>query len=180
MSLSTELLEKKVEIAEQWLDQSLRVFVTSGFFKTRKDRIGNPIGFIFTEGLKEILAVLSEDADLAAVHNPLEKILKVNAVQDFKPSQAVSFVFKIKGIVRELIEKSDSGAAAIIELPGFDGKVDQVALMAFDIYMQCRERLHQIRIRELETGTHTLTSGVCRPGVSRNNLKVSAETYCST
>ncbi len=36
------------------------------------------------------------------------------------------------------------------ELDEFDRKVDQVALVAFDAYVQCREHLSELRISEVK------------------------------
>jgi hypothetical protein len=48
------------------------------------------------------------------------------------------------------------GQESLAEL---DNRIDQVALMAFDFYMDCRERLHQIRVNEVLSGRHALTDG---------------------
>jgi hypothetical protein len=40
-----------------------------------------------------------------------------------------------------------------------DSRIDKIALMAFDFYMDCRERLHQIRVNEVLSGRSALTDG---------------------
>jgi hypothetical protein len=80
-------------------------------------------------------------------------------VQDFTPSQSTSFVYLLKTIVRQELAKDKKSSVSQDSLLELDTRIDQVALMAFDIYMECRERLHQIRINEVLSGRHALTDG---------------------
>ena len=153
------LAEKKKKIVRNWTDLVLDSYESPEFFKTQKNRFANPMGSTISEGLQEIYAILAEEKELGLVSKPLENIIKIRAVQDFTPSQSVSFVYLLKKIVRQELardKKSSVGQESLMEL---DNRIDQVALMAFDIYMDCRERLHQIRVNEVLSGRHTLTDG---------------------
>jgi hypothetical protein len=80
----------------------------------------------------------------------LDDILKISAVQSFSPSQAVTFLFDLKKIIRnelkvELMEKTISD-----ELINFELFIDQVVLRAFDLYMMSREKVFKIRVNELK------------------------------
>jgi len=69
-----------------------------------------------------------------------------------------------------------NGGILPAELADFEAAIDRAALQAFDIYMACRERLFQIRIRELQDGTHVLTDGTrCASAWLKNKLSVSAD-----
>ncbi|MCI5211566.1 MAG: hypothetical protein D3910_22925 [Candidatus Electrothrix sp. ATG2] len=57
------------------------------------------------------------------------------------------------------------------ELAPFDRDVDKVVLMAFDMYMNCRDRLYQARIRELKSGSYILTDSSCASAAVRENLQ---------
>jgi hypothetical protein len=95
-------------------------------------------------------------------------------VQDFLPSQAVFFMFMLKDVVRE--ELATNGGVLPAETAEFEAAIDRAALQAFDIYMACRERLFQIRIRELQNGTHILTDGTqCASAWLKNKLSESAD-----
>jgi len=153
------LAEKKKKIVQNWTDLVLDSYGSPEFFKTQKNRFANPMGSTISEGLQEIYAILAEGQELGRVCKPLEDIVKIRAVQDFTPSQSISFVYLLKTIVRQELardKKNEVGQESLTEL---DNRIDQVALMAFDLYMDCRERLHQIRINEVLSGRHTLTDG---------------------
>jgi len=36
------------------------------------------------------------------------------------------------------------------ELLNFEQRIDKIALMAFDIYMECREKIYEIKIKEFK------------------------------
>jgi hypothetical protein len=57
------------------------------------------------------------------------------------------------------------------ELAPFDRDVDRITLMAFDMYMNCRDGLHQARIRELKSGSYILTDSSCASAAIRENLQ---------
>ena len=66
-------------------------------------------------------------------------------MQDFKPSQAVSFVMELKGLVRGALGEGHSAV-----LKDFDSRMDRMTLLAFDIYAKCRQRLFEIRVNEVK------------------------------
>ena len=159
MNLETLLAEKKKAIVQKWIDQVLDSYGSPEFFKKQKDRFANPIGSTISDGLQKLYAVLVENGDMAEASKPLEDIIKIRAVQDFTPSNAVSFVYLLKSIVREEMAKAKNLENVLGILSALDARIDNVALMAFDFYMDCRERLHQIRINEVLSGRSALTDG---------------------
>jgi hypothetical protein len=77
-------------------------------------------------------------------------------VQDFTPSKAVNFIFILKKVVREELKKEIRQDQIDDELLSFESKVDDLALFAFNIYMQCRDQLNQLKVDELKRMTFTL------------------------
>jgi len=161
MALKEILSERKANIVADWIARVLNTYQESNFFKKQKDRFANPVGAAVSEGLHHIFAVLLEQSEIHAAKDPLENILKIRAVQNFAPSQAVFFLFELKELVRnELVKAKVAGAP---DLADFEAKIDALALMGFDLYMDSRERLFQIRIKELQSGSHILTDGTKCP-----------------
>ncbi len=153
------LTEKKKKIVQNWTDLVLDSYGSPEFFKTQKNRFANPMGSTISEGLQEIYAILAEEKELGLVSKPLENIIKIRAVQDFTPSQSVSFVYLLKKIIRQELARDKKSEVGQESLAALDNRIDQIALMAFDFYMDCRERLNQIRINEVLSGRHALTDG---------------------
>ena len=126
--------------------------------------------------IQEIYAILTEGKDPGLMAKPLENIIKIRAVQDFTPSQSVSFVYLLKKIVRQELARDRKSSVEQASLAELDGRIDQAALMAFDFYMECRERLHQIRTNEVLSGRHTLTDGTqCVSAMLKKNQIKSAD-----
>ena len=174
MGMKNILADKKREIVGKWVDLILGTYESAQFFKTQKDRIANPVGANVAEGLQRIFDLLLDGADAARLSEPLDQVIRMRAVQDFSPSQAVSFMFVLKDVIREELAKGDVPLPA--ELALFESAIDRAVLQAFDIYMACRERLFQIRVRELQQGTHVLTDGTkCASGWLKNKLSESTD-----
>ena len=176
MSIETLLAPKKKAIVQKWIDQVLDSYGSPDFFKKQKDRFANPIGSTISNGLQNLYAILVEEKDLAEAAKPLEDIIKIRAVQDFTPSMAVSFVYMLKNIVRHELGQEKNGEKVLELLVVLDSRIDNVALMAFDFYMDCRERLHQIRVNEVLSGRSALTDGTkCASAMLKQDQTESAD-----
>ena len=54
----------------------------------------------------------------------------------------------LKKAIREKLKEELQEARVVEELLEFESRIDEMALLAFDVYMQCREKIYQIRTRE--------------------------------
>ena len=80
----------------------------------------------------------------------LDKVIRIRAIQDFSPAVALQFALALKSLVRdELAEPISAGQVTAEELQQFDVTVEQLLLLAFNIYMQCREQLYELRVSEV-------------------------------
>lgn len=158
MKLKGLLQEKKATILARWLDAVMETYPTdnTGFFKKQEDQFANPVGHTFSQGLESIFGALIDEKDLAEGLPFLDDIIKVRAVQDFTPSKAVSFIFILKRVVREELKKEIRQDQIDDALLSFESDVDDLALFAFNIYVQCREQLNQLKVDELKRMTFTL------------------------
>jgi hypothetical protein len=152
MKLMNLLSAKKALILDRWLNQILASYPpeTAQFLKREKDRFDNPVGYHITQGITGLYQGLLQDADRDQLLASLDEVIRVWAVQDFTPSQAMAFVFIWKKIIREELaqELKDPGLAeACLEL---ESRIDGLALLGFDVYMKRRERLYEIRVDEVK------------------------------
>ena len=103
--MMSALTEKKKEVIKKWVDRVLSTYASPDFFKTQKDRIANPVGSNIAEGLRDIYELLLAGAESEGFNEPLDRVVRIRAVQDFSPSQAVSFMFMLKDVVRAELTK---------------------------------------------------------------------------
>ncbi len=92
----------------------------------------------------------------------LDDVVRIRAVQEFSASQAVSFVFSIKTIVRDMFGAEIKRSGFIDELLAFESRVDSVALLAFELYMECREKVFEIRATEIRNRTSRILERACQ------------------
>jgi hypothetical protein len=152
---------RKPDIAAAWLARTLLTYPeqTVGFLCRERDPFRNPVGHALAASLPLLVDELLGEMDPARLTTALEPIVKIRAVQDFTPRQAVGFVFLLRPIIREGCGKADAGAPAD---PRIEARIDEMALLAFDLYMACRERLHEVRAGEARrTGMRPVCA---RPG----------------
>jgi hypothetical protein len=166
----TEAFEKKEkEIVASWIDKTLDSYVSSSFFKQSADRFANPVGANIKDGLTRIYGFITSDADMEEIKSPLDQLIRIRAVQEFTPGQAIAPVMEIKWIVRQVFSADKKTRVLLGQLDSFDCSVDRLTLLAFDIYSECREQLYRNRVRELKSGRHILTDSACASAVIKNN-----------
>ncbi|MBC8208645.1 MAG: RsbRD N-terminal domain-containing protein [Desulfobulbaceae bacterium] len=149
------------KIIDGWVAYTLETYESSSFFKSERDKFANPVGGNTREALSRLYNKLTLGADPSEFVPPLEQIMRIRAVQKFPPSQAVSPIHAIKHISRDIIEKNKETKHLIGQLYDFEFAVDLAVLAAFDLYMQCREQLYQVRIAEIKSGSFILTDSKC-------------------
>lgn len=124
------------------------------FLATEPDRFANPVGQTIRGRCADLLdGLLAGKADQELVP-ALDDIVRIRAVQDFSPSQAVGFVFLLK---RALREEAGQGSPELGgEMAALESRIDMLACLAFDIYMSCREKAYEIQAKELRRRTFKL------------------------
>lgn len=152
------LTERKAGLVKKWFEGVVETYPadSAAFLRNTAAQFTNPVGYTFSQGLDGLFDALIKGMMPDSVVAFLDSIVRIRAVQDFTPSQAVSFIFHIKKVVREELKTEISDRNLGSELAEFDSAVDDLALFAFDLYMKCREKLYDIRAREAERATFRL------------------------
>jgi len=161
MDLAEGFRNHREKIVNKWVEYTLSTYASSGFFVKERDKFANPVGGNIRQALGELFLLLSKGADSKEFSPPLEQIISIRSVQDFTPSQAISPFNAVKHITREIFAADNERKHLVDELYDFEFAVDLAMLAAFDIYMQFRERLYQVRINEIKSGSHILTDSRC-------------------
>jgi hypothetical protein len=161
MDLAEGFRNHREKIVNKWVEYTLSTYASSGFFVKERDTFANPVGGNIRQALGKLFLLLSKGADSKEFTTPLEQIISIRSVQEFTPSQAVSPLNAIKHITREVFAADSERKHLVDELYDFEFAVDLAMLAAFDIYMQYRERLYQVRINEIKSGSHILTDSRC-------------------
>ncbi len=148
--LKNLLLQRSSSILDRWLDELLETYPPDAkrFLKKQKDRFANPVGTTLSRELEFLYRELIQGVEEERVSPILDRIIRIRAVQDFSPSQAVAFVFTLKGIIRSEVEREVREKGFESQLSELESSIDDLVLIAFDVYMKCREKIFDIRVRE--------------------------------
>ena len=149
------LAKNKTAIAKQWFNLAAQTYAidTAQFLKSKTDPFANPVGSAMMTGLDGILEQLIHTMDPKALHSHLDSIIRIRAVQNFSPSQATAFILSLKKVLRDYLAKELQDSRLTAEFIELESKIYQLCLMAFDIYMQCREKVYQISANETRNRT---------------------------
>jgi len=147
-----DLLKKeRTRVVKRWFADILETYPeeTARFLKGEKDPFANPVGAAIREGIEGLFEELLLETASENLSSFLDKVIRIRAVQDFTPSATVSFLFSFKESVREVLKREIVKHDLHEELVSFDSRIDCFALLAFDIYMKCREEIYELRAQEM-------------------------------
>ncbi len=156
MGLAELLTQKKTAILKKWFDRVVETYPsdTSKFIKSKKDPFANPVGHTTHQSLKGLLDRLTneldEDLDPRLAASILDPMMRIRSVQSFTASRAVSIIFDLKEIVRKMLAKEIENESHVAnDLLIFESKVDKAALIAFDCFVACREKIYELKANEV-------------------------------
>jgi uncharacterized protein YerC len=171
MNLRDLLLEKKTSLMRRWFDLIIDNYPadSSHFLKKQKDRFLNPVGHTISQNINGLFDEILHEVESEKVYLYLNDIIKINAVQDFSPSKAISFIYLLKQVVRDELESDIRKNKLSEELKSFETRIDNLTFLSFDIYMKFREMIFELRVNEIKN----LTFGLLK----RANLISEIEEY---
>lgn len=161
MDLAEAFRNYKEKIVKQWVDYALSTYKESNFFLKENDKFANPIGGNVRESFEKLYPLLTKNKDPQEFVAPLKQFVRIRSIQDFTASQAVSPLHAIKHITRDILAKDKERKHLVNELYDFEFAVDMAVLAAFDLYMEDRERLYNVRIEEIRSGKDLITDSKC-------------------
>ncbi|MBN2318640.1 MAG: RsbRD N-terminal domain-containing protein [Acidobacteria bacterium] len=148
LPLSASLANQRENLVRKWFDGIAQAYPesTTRFLAREKDPFQNPIGHTLKENLSVLFDKLIQPKETASLTTELNDIVRMRAVQDFSAGQAVSFPFLLKKILRE--ECTADVSRYPEEFADLEARIDEMALLAFDLFMKSRERLYEIKYNE--------------------------------
>jgi len=150
----------RTAIVDRWLDLTLQVYPEDAarFMRREKDRFGNPVGRLTRESLTSLFEALLDGREPGSMREALDSVVRIRAIQELSPSTAVGFVFLLKRAIHE------QAGEAVPDPALLHTRIDQLALQAFDQYVQCREKIYDLRAHELRRHTASLLKRLEREG----------------
>jgi len=160
------LAKNRTAIVKRWFELTLDTYPADSrkFLNSKGNRFANPVGASISEGIEGIydLLVKSGGAEPHDFVTFLDEIIRIRAVQDFSPATAVGFVFLLKKAAREALGQEISDSRLLEQFVAFESRIDSLALLSFNIYMQCREKLFEIKATEIRNRTSRILDRACQ------------------
>jgi hypothetical protein len=153
MALENLLLQNQKAILKRWFDLILETYPadTASLMRKEKNQFTNPVGFTIWREIGVLFKGLLENINSEGPSASLNSIIKIRSVQDLSPSQAVGFIFPLKKAIAETLKSEIQEETIRDQWLRFQSKIDELALLAFDIYMDCREKICEIRINQAKS-----------------------------
>lgn len=153
MSLIAQLALHKEAIVNKWFSRVTQSYPaeTARFLSNQKDPFANPVGQTTHQSLSALIDLLAGESDPKAARSALDPIVRIRSIQAFSPAQAIGFVLELKAIIRQVVPDKEQSLAAWLDL---DQRIDQMALVAFELYVQCREKIYELKANEMKDRTY--------------------------
>ena len=148
MGLAELLERRKADIVDMWFDLVIKSYPpdTAQFYKGQKDPFANPVGATTKQGLTKIFDEMLGDMDCKTLVAGLDTIVRIRAIQNFTPSDALAFIPGLKNIIRKKLRRELKNTSQLEELNQVENRIDQLVMMAFDIYLSCREKIYELKV----------------------------------
>ena len=155
MDIKDLLTDKRSDIVRGWFDLILETYPqeTAIFLKDQKDRFANPVGQTILSGIENLFDEIVNSPDPEKVNEYLDNIIRIRAVQDFSPSDAIGFLFLLKNVIRDELLTDIRRHDLFEELLITESGIDDLARTSFDIFMKCREKLYDLKANEVRNWT---------------------------
>jgi hypothetical protein len=150
MPFSAALANHRSAVVKKWFERLLQTYPesTTRFLSQEKDSFRNPVGHTLHEGLSALFDGLIQPTDMASLTPVLDSIVRIRAVQDFTAGQALAFPFLLKQIIRA--EFTADALRYSDELVAMEARIDELALLAFELFVKCREQVYGIKANEIK------------------------------
>ncbi|MDD3731640.1 MAG: RsbRD N-terminal domain-containing protein [candidate division Zixibacteria bacterium] len=158
MKLKEFLAKNKKVILERWFDRIIDSYPadSSNFLRHERNRFDNPVGYTISRDIEYLYDALCGGMADDRLGTCLENIVRIRAVQDFTPSQAMAFIPVLKDVVKETLAGQTGDCSTDSELTDFNRRVDRLCLLGFDVYMKCREKIYEIKANEAKMRVYKL------------------------
>lgn len=180
MRLKEILKKDKDKLAESWFDRLLESYpeATRRYFKNTNSHFSNPVGYNLMHSMSHILTeLLKEEPSSDVINQELQMILRIKAVQEVLPSQAVSFIPALKQTIeRHYKAENLVKESSLNELLDFYSDLDTVALYAYDLYVESKVLLYELRLTQIKETNDLLI----KANLLDEELDMSTFMRCST
>lgn len=152
-NLKKVLFTRQREVNQKWYNRMMESYPPEmrNFWENKESRFAQPVPYTIAEAMSHIYGeLIKTQPDQELVYSELQSMMRICAVQNLSPSGATRVLFQLKDVIREeayTVELRD--ALFLQDLQEIETFLDQWTLQAFDIYMGFREKIYELRMKEV-------------------------------
>ncbi len=166
MALQDLLHQCRDEIIREWMARIAAADPdpSSRLLANPQDRFLNPIRHAYEQALPAIYDELVGTMDRARMREALEEVMRVRALQDLSATDATSFMLLLKDVLRDALHhESDIPTAWDTWRATVGQRVDDAMMVAFDVYVSCRDKIQELRAAEARRAAQMAQAGAGGP-----------------
>ena len=118
------------------------------------DRFRNPIWYAYDQALPVVFDEVIGDMDRTRIASALDPVMHIRTVEALSPTEATGFILLLKDVVQDALRAEAGDATGVEAWRAFGSRVDEVALVAFELFVACQEKLQRIRASEAARRAH--------------------------
>ena len=162
MSTEDIISARRDAAIQKWTEAvfAMYPFETTGFIRTQRDQCA--------AGEQIYDAVTGRDVDMEKVHASVAALIRIRAVQDLKPEQAVGVLYLYKSVLRELLLADMLAAGDVQGFLDMGDRLDTLCLMAFNLYLADREQVYAERVAQQRREASQIRRWAARHGLVEN------------
>lgn len=147
MGLPPWVAARREDLVREWTEAVMDAYPseTGRFLRQIQDPFRNPVGATLRETLPVIFDGLCGLAPEEEWEKALDLLVRLKAVQDGSPAEALAFLRTLKGLLRQAAGEAGTDAEGRAAL---EDAVDGLLLRAFEAYVRCRERISEIKVQD--------------------------------
>jgi hypothetical protein len=174
MTIAELLSLRKEAVIERCLRLTLETYPREAgtFFQRETDPFANPVGSTLRQELKTILEAISGSENLEQLIPSLDAIVRIGAVQDLEPSEALVFTVHLKKAIHDELQGEQLGSDVFDDLTRLHVRIDELTLVAFDLYTKCREKIAELRLGEARAQRDRLAKMITAMGKPHRSEKL--------
>ena len=169
MRLEKPIRKHKKQILDKWFEALSGTYPkdTARYIASNPDTFTNPVGGTARRSMESLLDALLRDAPPEELTTLLDPLIRIRAVQTmFTPSQATAFILDLKSILRTCLANKIKEPQDLRELQALEQRIDRLLLIAFDIFVRCREKIYHLKATEEQSKIYR---AFARAGLVREN-----------
>lgn len=145
---------RRAALVQTWYEATLRsYFPTADAAFLGHASFAHPVGQNFHQAMTAIIDGLADGLAREAFAAPLDRIIRILAVQELPAGMSVRFLALLR---RQLLAEA---ALSPAEKSALADRIDDLTETAVEIWLECRETLYTLRINELRKRIQLLEAG---------------------